>query len=334
MISLDSTAGSYTLHLGPRRKRSGAAIDKVAKANEMRRNRTRSEEKLFRALLSARLSKKISREFKTQHRLAGYIADVIFPDARLVVEADGGVHDEQSIEDAIRDVAMARRGYLTIRFTNEEIDSNVAAVVFEIGRILDGTERHGPSLSAVEECAKSLRPTFPIGAPTQVSVTLDRARADIESKAANDSVATWQERENLRQAQSAYDRAWWYPWSRKKILRRIEAVERATSARIDTVYQWRERTLRELESPLFQQKLELEYAQHRRRHDEYVSKNAAYKAAQGQFESLKRGLDLLESDLTTCKGMVLPARGRCNSIAELLLETRRACNALLKKPST
>lgn len=87
------------------------------RAREMRRKPTKAEAALWRLL-----SKDV--EWSRQIPLLGmYIADFIHDSLGLVVEADGGYHDDpiQAAKDASRDRVMASMQYDCIRFTNKQI---------------------------------------------------------------------------------------------------------------------------------------------------------------------------------------------------------------------
>jgi len=53
--------------------------------------------------------------------LGSFIADFYCAEAGLVIEADGGVHEDRTERDAARDAHLAAAGVLVLRFTNEEI---------------------------------------------------------------------------------------------------------------------------------------------------------------------------------------------------------------------
>ncbi len=68
--------------------------------------------------------------------LLGYEVDFLWPDARFVVEADGGRHLEprQRDRDNERDIVLARAGYLVRRYSHRAMSREraVAAEVLEI----------------------------------------------------------------------------------------------------------------------------------------------------------------------------------------------------------
>ena len=72
--------------------------------------------------------------FRRQHPIGPYIADFACLEAKLVVEVDGGQHDEQS--DAQRAGYLAEQGYRVVRYWNHEVLGRLDAVAEEIRRVL------------------------------------------------------------------------------------------------------------------------------------------------------------------------------------------------------
>ena len=64
-----------------------------------------------------------------------YIADFVCYDARLVVEADGGQHNE-SHADEVRDAWFFAEGFRVLRFWNNEILNNAEGVAQSIAMAL------------------------------------------------------------------------------------------------------------------------------------------------------------------------------------------------------
>ena len=50
-----------------------------------------------------------------------FIADFYCAKARLIVEIDGGYHEEQEDYDLYREGVLLRKGFRVIRFKNEEV---------------------------------------------------------------------------------------------------------------------------------------------------------------------------------------------------------------------
>jgi very-short-patch-repair endonuclease len=58
-----------------------------------------------------------------------FIVDLLCPQARLVVEVDGGVHEARARLDAHRDTILQRAGYRVLRIPAALVTHNLAAAV-------------------------------------------------------------------------------------------------------------------------------------------------------------------------------------------------------------
>lgn len=69
--------------------------------------------------------------FKRQHIIGNFIADFVSLEKALVIEVDGGYHqeDEQMERDEERTQALERMGFEMIRFTNEEVLTSIETVM-------------------------------------------------------------------------------------------------------------------------------------------------------------------------------------------------------------
>jgi very-short-patch-repair endonuclease/methylase of polypeptide subunit release factors len=101
----------------------------LLKARELRKNQTSAEEILWQCLRDRRLG---ALKFRRQHNIGQFIADFYCHEARLVIEADGGIHTTQVEKDADRDRWMTANSFKVLRFNNEEILDNISAVLAKI----------------------------------------------------------------------------------------------------------------------------------------------------------------------------------------------------------
>jgi very-short-patch-repair endonuclease len=85
----------------------------LANAKRMRREPSTTERTLWRLLRDRRLE---GLKFRRQVPIGRYIADFICLRHRLIVEADGPLHDE--LHDAERDAWLASQGFRVLRFPN------------------------------------------------------------------------------------------------------------------------------------------------------------------------------------------------------------------------
>ena len=73
-------------------------------------------------------------KFRRQHPLAKYIADFYCHSLKVVIEVDGIYHEDelQKIHDQLRTEDLNDLGLTVIRFTNEQIQTNLNQVLNEI----------------------------------------------------------------------------------------------------------------------------------------------------------------------------------------------------------
>ncbi|MEC9432191.1 MAG: endonuclease domain-containing protein, partial [Pseudomonadota bacterium] len=118
------------------------------RARALRRDATPAERRLWRELRRAGLGAR----FRRQAPLGPYIADFLCLSARLVVELDGGQHNDLAARarDAARDRFMQERGFRVLRFWNAEVFGNLDGVLEAIRLALVeaegevGTDGAGP----------------------------------------------------------------------------------------------------------------------------------------------------------------------------------------------
>jgi very-short-patch-repair endonuclease len=102
--------------------------EKLADARILRKTMTPSEQLLWKHLRNRQCG---GLKFRRQQVIEGYVADFYCEKAKLVVEADGGIHasKEQKEIDEHREKVFKLRGIATMRFTNEIILSNLQNVL-------------------------------------------------------------------------------------------------------------------------------------------------------------------------------------------------------------
>ena len=88
------------------------------KARSLRYNQTDAERRLWRHLRDRRLGGfKIRRQFTVAH----YIVDFACPQARVVIEIDGGQHTINEERDGERTRFLEGRGYRVVRYWNNDV---------------------------------------------------------------------------------------------------------------------------------------------------------------------------------------------------------------------
>ncbi|MGF2411155.1 MAG: DUF559 domain-containing protein, partial [Ferruginibacter sp.] len=92
-------------------------------------------------------------KFRRQHPIAGYIPDFVCLEKRLIVEIDGGYHNEadQIKFDTARESWLAEQGFTMIRFTNDEVNNALKTVLKNIEQALSTKE-------SISEAAESNSP--------------------------------------------------------------------------------------------------------------------------------------------------------------------------------
>jgi len=90
---------------------------------------TPTETILWEALRGRRLG---GLRFRRQQVVDGFIVDFYCDAARLVIEVDGEVHQDQQGHDAARDQILAEQGLRTVRFTNDEVEQSLNRVLDQI----------------------------------------------------------------------------------------------------------------------------------------------------------------------------------------------------------
>jgi very-short-patch-repair endonuclease len=83
--------------------------------------------------------------FRRQVRFGHYIADFVLHGAKLVIEVDGGQHDEQALADADRSKFIEGQGYRVLRFWNNQVLGNIDGMLEEIRRVISTTPTPNPS---------------------------------------------------------------------------------------------------------------------------------------------------------------------------------------------
>ena len=95
-------------------------------ARKLRGNSTDAEKLLWSRLRSRQLGQKFVRQFP----IGPYVADFACRTAHLVIELDGGQHEQAA--DAPRTEVIEAHGYRVIRFWNNEVIENLDGVLAAI----------------------------------------------------------------------------------------------------------------------------------------------------------------------------------------------------------
>ena len=107
----------------------GAKPETFEAARILRKNMTPYEKILWEKL---KLKQICGVRFRRQHPIDFFIADFYCHDARLIVEIDGEIHEQQKVYDDGRSAEMEKYFIKVLRFTNSEVENNIKDVVERI----------------------------------------------------------------------------------------------------------------------------------------------------------------------------------------------------------
>ena len=103
---------------------------KIKLAREFRKNMTPAEKYFWERVRKQQFNRL---RFRRQQVIDGFIVDFLCAKLRIVVELDGGIHEQRKEYDKARDAVLAKRGLQILRFTNEEVLNNIDRVLKKIG---------------------------------------------------------------------------------------------------------------------------------------------------------------------------------------------------------
>ncbi|WP_343712052.1 DUF559 domain-containing protein [Inquilinus sp.] len=99
----------------------------------LRQNQTEAELLLWHQLRDKRVG---GLRFRRQYRLGPYIVDFVCLSEHLVIEIDGPSHELTFDADARRTRWLENQGFRVVRFSNEQVMSELAGVVQTIAAVL------------------------------------------------------------------------------------------------------------------------------------------------------------------------------------------------------
>ncbi|MDR3470771.1 MAG: endonuclease domain-containing protein [Devosia sp.] len=102
-------------------------------ARSLRTNSTDAERKLWSLLRNRQIA---GAKFVRQFPIGPYVADFVCREAALIIEADGGQHDEPS--DRERTAYLNAEGYSVLRFWNNDVLGNPSGVFEAVSDVLGG----------------------------------------------------------------------------------------------------------------------------------------------------------------------------------------------------
>ena len=96
------------------------------KARSLRSNLTYSENKLWSHIRKRQINKL---KFRRQHPIGNFIVDFVCLEKKIVIEIDGGQHNENADYDLQRTKWLENEGYKILRFWNNEVLENTDSVL-------------------------------------------------------------------------------------------------------------------------------------------------------------------------------------------------------------
>ena len=124
------------------------SVSNYAKQN--RKEPTEAENILWQELRNRNLK---GFEFRRQHAIAGFIPDFVCLDRKLMVEIDGGYHNEpeQQKYDSARTEWLNEHGYRMVRVTNEEVLKQLPLVLIKLEQALSVAPESGQANEALSK---------------------------------------------------------------------------------------------------------------------------------------------------------------------------------------
>ncbi len=110
-------------------------------ARELRKNQTKSEEVFWwiirnKQLLGLKFLRQHPIFFRYNGELRFFIADFYCHDKRLVIEIDGGVHEQQEEYDQKRTEILGNKDLKIIRFNNDEVLNRINSVLIKLKNLV------------------------------------------------------------------------------------------------------------------------------------------------------------------------------------------------------
>jgi cyclase len=108
----------------------GASPTIFENAKKLRENQTNAEKILWEYLKQ----KPYGFNFRRQHPLSTFVADFYCHPMRLIIEVDGGIHEMPAVKqyDKDRQEFLESNGIQFLRFTNDEVETNLSSVASRI----------------------------------------------------------------------------------------------------------------------------------------------------------------------------------------------------------
>jgi very-short-patch-repair endonuclease len=110
-------------------------------ARRLRRTPTDAEIRLWSRIRRHQLD---GFRFRRQQPIGSYVVDFFCPEARLILEVDGGQHAIDEVRDTARTQWLEAHGYRVLRFWNHDVLANTDGVVATIRQALQSSRSLPP----------------------------------------------------------------------------------------------------------------------------------------------------------------------------------------------
>ena len=107
----------------------------TTRARSLRTGMTETERLLWQVLRGKQIN---GYRFRRQHPIGRYIADFACIEQKMVIELDGGQHQDQLVYDQARSTFLQAQGWQVLRFWNNDVLNNIDGVLASIAERLSG----------------------------------------------------------------------------------------------------------------------------------------------------------------------------------------------------
>ena len=101
-------------------------MNRTSRARQLRRDATDAERLVWSVLRDRQLD---GYKFRRQTPIGPYIVDFLCMQGRLIIELDGGQHQQRADYDQERTRFLESRGYRVLRYWNNEVFDDLESVV-------------------------------------------------------------------------------------------------------------------------------------------------------------------------------------------------------------
>ena len=117
------------------------ALSQTSRARELRKQSTDAEHLLWSRLRNRRL---LGLKFRRQAPIGRYIVDFVCREQNLIIELDGGHHQQRRASDQSRTEWLNSRGFRVVRYWNNEVLGDLDSVLESIRMALEAGDSPSP----------------------------------------------------------------------------------------------------------------------------------------------------------------------------------------------